>query len=207
MGLLKASIVLTGGPCAGKTTTISCVKEYLESMGYHVLLLNECATELINGGIRPFGKNAISVFDFQNEILNLQLYKEKRYLDIIDKLPSDAECIILSDRGMFDSKAYLGNELFTKLLTKNNLKENELGKEYDLVIHMVTVASDIKNKYNVTTNTARFEDADEAIDLDKRTSEAWKNHQNVKVIEATEIIDEKIEKVKGIVKDFLENIR
>ena len=205
MGVLKASIVLTGGPCAGKTTTISCVKECLESLGYHVLLLNECATELINGGIRPFGENAVPVFDFQNEILNLQLYKEKRYLDIIKKLPDDTKCIILSDRGILDSKAYLGQELFTKLLEANNLHEEDLGNEYDLIIHMVTVATDIKNKYNTTTNTARFEDADEAIDLDKRTSDAWKNHKNVKVIEATEIIDEKVENVKNLIKDFLDN--
>ena len=203
MGLLKANIVLTGGPCAGKTTTISCVKEFLEGLGYHVLLLNECATELINGGIRPFGDNAIPVFDFQNEILNLQLYKEKRYMDIIKKLPDDTECIILSDRGILDSKAYLGEDLFTKLLDKNKLREEELGKSYDLVIHMVTVASDIKNKYNTTTNTARFENANEAIDLDKRTSEAWKNHKNVKMIGSTEVIDEKIEKVKNLIYDFL----
>ena len=205
MGLLKANIVLTGGPCAGKTTTIACVKEYLEGLGYHVLLLNECATELINGGIRPFGENQIPVFDFQNEILNLQLYKEKRYMDIISKLPNDTNCIILSDRGILDSKAYLGQELFTKLLDKNGLRESDLGHQYDLVIHMVTVATDIKNKYNKATNTARFEDADEAIDLDKRTSDAWKNHKNVKVIEATEVIDEKIEKVKNLISDFLNN--
>ncbi len=203
MGLLKANIVLTGGPCAGKTTTISCIREYLEGLGYHVLLLNECATELINGGIRPFGDNQVPVFDFQNEILNLQLYKEKRYMDIISKLPKDTECIILSDRGILDSKAYLGEELFTKLLDKNELNEKDLGKQYDIVIHMVTVASDIKNKYNTTTNSARFENADEAIDLDKRTSDAWKNHKNVKVIEATEVIDEKIENVKKIIYDFL----
>ncbi|MBQ8892185.1 MAG: ATP-binding protein [Bacilli bacterium] len=203
MGVLKASIVLTGGPCAGKTTTIASVKEYLEKLGYHVLLLNECATELINGGIRPFGSGAIPVFDFQNEILNLQLYKEKRYLDIIKKLPDDTKCIILSDRGIMDSKAYLGQELFSSLLELNNLKEEELGEEYDLVIHMVTVATDIKNKYNTTTNTARFEDADEAIDLDKRTSDAWSKHKNVKVIEATAIIDEKIEKVKAVINEFL----
>ena len=206
MGVLKANIVLTGGPCAGKTTTIASVKEYLEKSGYHVLLLNECATELINGGIRPFCEDAIPVFDFQNEILNLQLYKEKRYLDIIKKLPDNTKSIILSDRGIMDSKAYLGEEMFTKLLDLNNLKESDLGHEYDLVIHMVTVATDIKNKYNKTTNTARFEDADEAIGLDKRTSDAWKNHSNVKVIEATEIIDQKIEKVKAIIDEFLRNI-
>ena len=203
MGILKANIVLTGGPCAGKTTTISCVKEYLEGFGYHVLLLNECATELINGGIRPFGENQVSVFDFQNEVLNLQLYKEKRYMDIISKLPDDTKCIILSDRGILDNKAYLGEELFTKLLEVNNLKEENLSKQYDMVIHMITVATNIKNGYNTTTNSARFEDANEAIDLDKRTSEAWKNHKNVKVIEATEIIDEKIEKVKEIISNYL----
>lgn len=204
MGVLKANIVLTGGPCAGKTTTTKSVKEYLEKLGYHVLLLNECATELINGGIKPFGEGAVSVFDFQNEILNLQLYKEKRYLDIVNKLPNDIKCIILSDRGILDSKAYLGEELFTKLLNQNNLKESDLGDQYDLVIHMVTVATDIKNKYNTTTNSARFEDADEAIDLDKRTSEAWKNHRNLKVVEATDIIEEKIANVEFIIKEFLD---
>ena len=206
MGVLKANIVLTGGPCAGKTTTISCVKEDLENRGYHVLLLNECATELINGGIKPFGDGAVPVFDFQNEILNLQLYKEKRYMDIIKKLPEDTECIILSDRGILDSKAYLGQELFTKLLDMNGLKEESLGSQYDLVIHMVTVASDVKNKYNTTTNTARFEqDPEEAIGVDIRTQDAWKHHHNVKMIEATELIDEKIEKVKDLIHEFLEN--
>lgn len=203
MGLLKANIVLTGGPCAGKTTTITKVKEDLENLGYHVLLLNECATELINGGIRPFGENSIPVFDFQHEIMNLQLYKEKRYLDVVEKLPSETKCIILSDRGIMDSKAYLGDELFTKLLEKNNLKEEGLGNQYDMVIHMVTVATDIKNKYNTSTNSARFEDAEEAIDLDKRTSDAWKNHSNLRVIEATEVIDEKIEKVINLIHEFL----
>ena len=206
MGVLKANIVLTGGPCAGKTTTISCVKEDLESLGYHVLLLNECATELINGGIRPFGEGAIPVFDFQNEILNLQLYKEKRYMDIVEKLPDDTECIILSDRGILDSKAYLGQELFTKLLDKNGLKEEDLGHQYDLVIHMLTVASDIKNKYNTTTNSARFEqDPEEALGVDVRTQDAWKNHHNLKMIEATEYIEEKMEKVKDLIHEYLEN--
>ena len=203
MGKLKANIVLTGGPCAGKTTTIREVKEDLERYGYHVLLLNECATELINGGIRPFGENQIPVFDFQNEILNLQLYKEKRYQDIIKKLPDNTECIILSDRGILDSKAYLGQEMFTKLLEQNNLEEKNLGKNYDMVIHMVTVAADVKNKYNTTTNTARFEDAEEATLLDKRTSEAWQKHKNLKIIEATALIDEKVNKVIDLIHEFL----
>ena len=205
MGLLKANIVLTGGPCAGKTTTIAKVKEDLENLGYHVLLLNECATEVINGGIRPFGDNQVSVFDFQNEVLNLQLFKEKRYLDIIDKLPEDTNCIILSDRGIMDSKAYLGSELFTKLLDQNNLKEDDLGQQYDMVIHLVTVAANNQNKYNNSTNSARFEeDIDEVLDLDRRTNEVWQKHKNLKRVEATGTIEEKIENVINIIHEYLE---
>ncbi len=204
MGVLKAKIVLTGGPCAGKTTTIAKIKEDLESRGYHVLLLNECATEVINWGIRPFGDNKVSVFDFQNEILNLQMFKEKRFRDIIKKLPDDANCIILADRGVIDNKAYLGQELFDKLLAENNLLESDIIDEYDMVIHLVTVATNNENKYNNSTNSARFEDdIEEVIDLDKRTNDAWSKHKNLKRVEATDVIDKKIENVIKIIHDYL----
>ena len=206
MGVLVAKIVLTGGPCAGKTTTISRIEEHLNEKGYHVLVLNECATELIKGGIRPFGENALSVYDFQNEVLNLQVYKEKRYQDIIDKFDDSVKCILVSDRGVIDNKAYLGQELFDKLLEQNNVKEEDMLNEYDLVIHMITVASDIKNNYSNSTNTARFEDADEAIDLDKRTSDAWSEHPNMKVVPVTEVLNEKIDIVLKHVDDLIEEL-
>lgn len=206
MGVIVGKIVLTGGPCAGKTTTISKIEEHLVKKGYHVLVLNECATETIKSGIRPFGEGAVSVYDFQNEIFNLQLYKEKRYKEIVSKMPEDTKCILLADRGSIDNKTYLGQELFDKLLEENGYNEEELLKEYDMVIHMITVASDIKNRYSNSNNTARFEDADEAIDLDRRTSEAWKNHPNLKVVPVTEILEEKIGIVLNHVDDLLEKI-
>ena len=206
MGVLVAKIVLTGGPCAGKTTTISRIEEHLNEKGYHVLVLNECATELIKGGIRPFGENALSVYNFQNEVLNLQVYKEKRYQDIIDKFDDSVKCILVSDRGVIDNKAYLGQELFDKLLEQNNVKEEDMLNEYDLVIHMITVASDIKNNYSNSTNTERFEDADEAIDLDKRTSDAWSKHPNMKVVPVTEILNDKIDIVLKHVDDLIEEL-
>ena len=206
MGVIVGKIVLTGGPCAGKTTTISKIEEHLLEKGYHVLVLNECATEIIKGGIRPFGNHAVSVYDFQDEILNLQLYKEKRYKEIVLKMPEETKCILLTDRGVIDNKAYLGQELFDKLLEQNGVVESELIKEYDMVIHMVTVASDIKNRYSNSNNTARFEDADEAIDLDKRTSDAWRKHPNLKVVPVTEILEEKISIVLGYVDELLKTI-
>lgn len=203
MGKLVAKIVLTGGPCAGKTTTITKIEEHLIEKGYHVLVVNECATEMIKGGIRPFGDNKTNVYDFENEILNLQLYKEKRYKDFLSKYPDDTKIIILYDRGSVDIKAYLGEENYNKMLEENNLNNEDLLNEYDLVIHMTTVAKGEENKYSNATNKARFEEAKEAIDLDKRTNEAWSKHKNLKVAPVCDLLEEKINIVLGYVDELL----
>ena len=46
-------IVLTGGPCAGKTTAMSRIQTHFTKMGYTVLFIPETATELITGGVAP----------------------------------------------------------------------------------------------------------------------------------------------------------
>lgn len=203
MGNLIAKIVLTGGPCAGKTTTISRIEEHLIEKGYHVLVLNECATEMIKAGIRPFGDNAATVYDFENEVLNLQLYKEKRYNDFLSKYDDDTKIVILYDRGTVDVKAYLGEENYNKMLKENDLTHENLINEYDMVIHMITVAADMENRYSNSNNTARFEDSKEAIDLDKRTSDAWKEHNNLKVVPVCELLEEKINLAINYVDELL----
>ncbi len=204
MGKIIAKIVLTGGPCAGKTTTISRIEEHLTKLGYHVLVLNECATEMIKAGIRPFGSNAASVYDFENEILNLQLYKEKRYKDFIKKYDDDVKIVLLYDRGSVDVRAYLGKENYFKMLKENNLDNDELMNEYDLVIHMITVAADMESRYSNSTNKARFEDSDEAIDVDNNIKEAWKDHKNLKVVPVCEYLEDKIELVIKYVDELLQ---
>lgn len=203
MGNLIAKIVLTGGPCAGKTTTIDRIEEHLREKGYHVLVLNECATEMIKGGIRPFGLHAASVYDFENEVLNLQLYKENRYKDFLKNYRDDEKIIILYDRGTVDVKAYLGDVNYNKMLEENNLKHEDLLNEYDLVVHMITVAADMENRYSNSNNTARFEDSQEAIDVDNKISKAWQGHHNLKVVPVCETLEEKIEKTIKIVDDLL----
>ena len=48
-------IVLTGGPCSGKTTSIQKIEEEFTQLGYKVIIVPEAAPILINSGIRPFG--------------------------------------------------------------------------------------------------------------------------------------------------------
>ena len=203
MGNLIAKIVLTGGPCAGKTTTISRIEEHLVKKGYHVMVLNECATETIKSGIRPFGDYAVSVYDLENEILNLQLFKEKRFKDFLKNYSDDDKIVILYDRGAVDIKAYLGEEDYNKMLKENNLKNEDLINEYDLVIHMITVAADMENRYSNSNNKARFEDSREAIDLDKKTSDAWRLHPNLKTVPVCEFLEDKIMMAINYVDDLL----
>ena len=43
-------VLLTGGPCAGKTTALAAIKQDLTQLGYKVLVVPEAATLIMKGG-------------------------------------------------------------------------------------------------------------------------------------------------------------
>ena len=67
------NIVLTGGPCAGKSTGLSRIEQELSKRGYKVYVVAETATEVITGGIKP---SEISWLEFQMSIFEIQTIKE-----------------------------------------------------------------------------------------------------------------------------------
>ena len=69
-------IVITGGPCSGKSTMLNLIENTFKEKGYKVLIVSETATELIRGGISPLGGKE-NMFIFQDYLLNLQLKKEE----------------------------------------------------------------------------------------------------------------------------------
>ena len=77
--MIALKVVLTGGPCAGKSTGISKVSKHLRELGYTVYIVEESATKLINQGIKPFGNNKIDMLTFQEMVLNQQMAMEKIY--------------------------------------------------------------------------------------------------------------------------------
>ena len=85
-------IVLTGGPCAGKTTAQGWIETNFTKLGYKVLFIPETATELINGGIFPSrngpGSPGLNNVDFQYELIRLQLAKEEVFLEAAEKMPA-----------------------------------------------------------------------------------------------------------------------
>lgn len=86
--------VLTGGPCAGKSTLL----ESLEALGHRVVL--EAAQEVIRED--PTGELRSRPVDFQREILRRQLEGEK----MARRLGSPSGLVFL-DRGVGDHFGYL----------------------------------------------------------------------------------------------------
>lgn len=188
MKVLK--VALTGGPCGGKTTSISAIEEEFIEKGYHVIIVPEAATILINSGIRPFGPNGLDLDSFQRYVMSLQMqlesHAEKAAADV------DAKTIIICDRGLLDDKAYVSKKVFNNLLKEFNTTEFELLSRYDLVMHLVTAANGKEEYYTTSNNGARTETVEEAREKDKKTLESWYGHDNLKIIGNDTEFQEKI---------------
>lgn len=194
-------IVLTGGPCGGKTTAINKIRENFEQKGYVVLNINETATEIINMGIRPFGDNSIDMYKLQEYVFCEQLNKE----NLIEKYISDnfdKNIIVLYDRCILDNKSYVTEEQFYNLLNMFDINIDEYIKSHDLYIHMVSAAIGT-NQYTVSNNIARVENEKEAKEKDDRVLECYKNVENHVVIDNSTDFDEKLDKVIKLIESIL----
>ena len=186
-------IVLTGGPCAGKTTGLSYLSQKLSDIGYRVIVVPEYATEVINSGISPNAN--ISVYDFQSNILLGQLEREDRYLSFTNNL-EDEKIVIIFDRGALDSKAYIDEESWHVLLEELGLNEVKLRDErYDAIIHMRTVAFNKEEFYTKLNNGARYESPEEARASDEKTLTSWIGHHHLRIIDNHDDFSSKINRV------------
>jgi len=199
--MLKAKIVLTGGPCAGKTTALSKIEEHLEEYGYKVMVVSESATELIKGGIRPFGEHKLDLDYFQTLMVKYQLDKEKVYEMAANSLSDDV--VIIYDRGVIDNKAYINQSKFDEILSSYGLKELSLMDNYDMVLHLVTAADGAENFYTLGNNSARTETVDEAKALDSKTVNAWLGHSNLKIIDNSTNFEDKLKRVLDSINNLL----
>lgn len=195
-----SKIVITGGPCAGKTTAMSWIQNAFSERGYVVLFVPETATELITGGIAPW--NCATNRHFQEYLLQLQMEKEAVY----ERAATDMACekvLIVCDRGFLDNKAYMTEEEFELVLTNQNSNEVEMRDRYDAVFHLVTAAKGAEEFYTLSNNTARTETVEQAAALDDKLIAAWTGHPHLRVIDNTTAFEEKMRRLIGEIALFL----
>ncbi|MFI3241512.1 MAG: AAA family ATPase [Alphaproteobacteria bacterium] len=179
--------VITGGPCAGKTTCLSVLEKSLTDKGYKVVIVPETATEVISSGI---GVGDLPVQDFQEIIFDRSLNKEATTREALRKMHKDA--VILYDRGIIDNKAYMSKEVFQDILFKRGLTEVDVRDQYDAVFHLVTAADGAEQFYTLANNKARSESPELARELDAKTKNAWVGHPHLRVIDNRGSFEEKI---------------
>ena len=185
-------IVITGGPCAGKSTALSWIQNAFTKLGYTVLFVPETATELITGGVAPWtcGTN----YDYQKGQMHLQMEKEKVFEEAAKSMNKE-KILIVCDRGMMDNRAYMTEAEFAAILDWMGYNEVEIRDGYDAVFHLVTAANGAAEFYSKETNEIRYETVEEAIDLDNRLMDAWTGHPHIRVIDNSTDFDRKLRRL------------
>ena len=182
-------IVVTGGPCGGKTTALSRIQRDLGHLGYTVLIVPETATSLISGGVAPWtcGTNE----EYQKCQMLLQLQKEQVFEQAAATMSND-KILIVCDRGELDNKAYMTEEEFANVLAFLGKNEAELRDSYDAIFHLVTAAKGAEEFYTLENNGARIETPEQAAALDDKFIAAWTGHPYLRVVDNRSDFEDKM---------------
>lgn len=193
-------IVITGGPCGGKSTAMTRIQGAFSQMGYTVLFVPETATELISGGVAPWtcGTNA----EYQKSQMALQLEKERIFLQAAKTMNAE-KLLIVCDRGTLDNKAYMTETEFSTVLASINSNEIELRDGYDAVFHLVTAAKGAEEFYTTANNQARTETVEQASALDDKLIAAWTGHPHFRIIDNSSDFENKLRRLIAEISSFL----
>jgi predicted ATPase len=194
-------IVLTGGPSGGKSTTIMEINRLLPE----VYCAPEVATILLSGGFPAPNQDHPWSYDwqwkFQTAVAGTQLALEE-----ISEQRARAESkrVIVYDRGLLDGASYLQFGV-RDLETITQQTEQQMADRYDHVLHLPSSATRGLDGYDKLSNPHRFEEAAEALALEKRVLEVWSKHADRQIIDGNNK-DEVVHRAVGIVAAYTNSI-
>lgn len=169
-------IVITGGPCAGKTSVLAAVTQWCQERGFTPVIIPEAATTLITSGFNP------TTPEFQDYIIREILHAEKLREDAA-AASQFYKPVFIYDRGLSDARAYMSDEAFESTLTRHGLNRVTARDYYSGVIFLHSAANGAEEHYTLSTNSARKESIEEARVLNTRTLAAWEGTPHLSIIE------------------------
>jgi len=191
-------IVLTGGPCGGKSTSLSSITERMQGLGFHVYRVPETATLLLGAGVSLKDASPSQLVGIQEGILRVMMALEDTCHAIARSTGRPA--LILCDRGTMDVSAYLSRDAWTALLDEQNWTTVGLrDKRYEAVIHLVTAADGAESFYTTENNAVRSETPAQARVLDQRVRDSWVGHPHLRVIDNSTDFAGKVQRVVAAV--------
>ena len=198
-------IVLTGGPCSGKTKVLESIANMLREHGYSVFICPETARPFIENGIWPKDDYEYTLI-YQDAILKQQLFREKITEQFANMEGKNNKTIILYDRAVNDNRAYLSSQKdYKQILANNNIAEYEITRKYDLVINLISLAA--FDNTNYVTDKERTESRELAKLIDCKTTNAWLLHNNLKIVLPTDTLEDKIDIVMSHIMDLVNRKR
>ncbi|XP_077296780.1 TRPL translocation defect 14 isoform X3 [Arctopsyche grandis] len=187
-------IVLTGGPCGGKTTGQSRLSTFFENLGWKVFRVPETATILLSGGVKFTDLNADQAFKFQENLLKTMIQIENTFFELGKSCQRD--CLIICDRGAMDASAFISKEKWEYLMANNNWNNVELrDNRYNHIVHMVSAANGAEHFYSTEDHACRSEGVVLAKELDYNAAAAWVGHPYFDVIDNTTDFESKMKRM------------
>lgn len=196
------TVVLTGGPCAGKTTLMEKFRNEVAMIpNVKVFFAKEAATFLKQSGINFV--DAGSDDTFQRLIVEQQLIAEHNARVTAEKFAAkhkDYKVIIVCDRGIMDGEAYFDKKHeFLELLADFELTKKTVYKRYDMILFLRSAAVGAPEFYTTMDGTPRDETPEKAISLDSGVYNAWCDHPNFHAIENSFKFYEKLDIAVGLI--------
>lgn len=185
------NIVLTGGPCAGKTTALAKITQFFTNRGFAVYTQPEAASLFNQGGVNFLTDDNALFFESEKQLLSFQLHTEECFRKMAEKAGKPA--IIVYDRGVMDIAAYMNDDTWQALLDEMGLNEVEVrDSRYDAVLHLCTAAKGAEQFYTCDNSSNWTENLEHAIALDDKVIRAWTGHPHLRVIPNSGTFEDKL---------------
>lgn len=184
-------IVVTGGPCSGKSTVMNTLKSEFPNAHF----VPEVASIIIGQvGIKP-SRNSLRNNAFQRAV-----YRTGRIFRTtsIEFASAENKKAVVFDRGEADGAAYFdgGADEFEKVI---GTKIEEEYRNIAMVICLEVPPREIYEQKKAN-NPSRSESYEEAIALGERTKAAWNRHPGFHQIGNENGWDAKVDKVRQLIK-------
>lgn len=187
-------LVLTGGPCGGKSTGQARLCTFFENLGWKVFRVPETASVLLSGGIKFSDLNEEEATIFQENLLKTMLQIEDTFFELGKTCKRD--CLIICDRGAMDASAFVAKDKWEHIMKKNFWNSVELrDNRYNQIIHMVSAARGAEEFYSIEDHSCRSEDVQVARELDVKAAAAWVGHPYFDVIDNSTDFEGKIRRM------------
>ncbi|KAF7988970.1 hypothetical protein HCN44_007280 [Aphidius gifuensis] len=184
-------VVLTGGPCGGKTTGQTRLCTFFENMGWKVFRVPETATVLLSGGIKFSDLTEAEAYKFQENLLRTMIQIENTFFQLGETCSRN--CLIICDRGAMDASAFISKDKWDQMMSTNGWNNVDLrDTRYNQIIHMVSAVNGAEEFYSTEDHACRSEGIELARELDYKAAAAWVGHPYFDVIDNSQDFESKI---------------